>query len=622
MKTTRNISMHTSNARGVQSTALGGKKDFANNAEGNQSFAEGLSCQATGEGSIAMGIEAAAYQRASVSIGKACVSGLTQEEFNDKFATDEQKALEGYDATKLNGGLNIQILDNHNKTYDISESFSFATGVKNKSWDYGAFVSGSQNKSYAKNSFVSGDTNTNNGERALVFGMLNDNDNNDSILLGTKLSLPKDDPNNHIARVVVGQCNDDSAIGTYFMVGTGQTENSRQNDLEVRRGSVRIPNRLYLVGDIESSNPKSGVNVGYVQSKFNELNLQNAPNKSVKLNFQENVIDNSVGAFVLGYNNLIKTSKWSAILSGESNSIESTTDAVGGNIILNGHSNKIKHGSNNLVAGQGNEAVANEQAIFGLYANGDPNAIFQVGCGTSTDRNDALTISKKGNVLLNLDIGKNSGNTLPYLDNSAVKYRDCATYFTNKIQNDRSDLGITVTVTNYTLHTAGDYPGTWWVTFHLSIETEKGSYIYNDDYRTTTVSQNIGFVDLTLEANKDSGFDSFNIHVTGGSESYLNIGTFRGTSLGTKQTLTFTPDKFPGGNVNDIFTKCIFSGTSFSLDDFTPDSNKISIFRDSLFQNNLMTNIFNETRTTESGKILNGYSYTITATIFEKSKFY
>ena len=172
MKTTRNIVMTDSEAQGLQSTAVGGKRigekyinDLTTQARGVQSFAAGASCEADGEASIAMGIRAKAYQHGSISIGNTCSSGLTQSKFNEKFATDEQKALVGYDETKLNGGLSIQILDNDYKTYDISESFSFTTGVGNNAWGHGAFVSGSQNNSYAGDSFIYGNNNTNNGRR-------------------------------------------------------------------------------------------------------------------------------------------------------------------------------------------------------------------------------------------------------------------------------------------------------------------------------------------------------------------------------------------------------------------------------------------------------------------------
>lgn len=425
MKTTRNIAMTDSEAQGLQSTAVGGKRigekyvnDPTTQARGVQSFAAGASCESDGEASISLGMGAKAYQRSSASIGKACRSGLTIAEFNDKYATDTQKATAGYDNTKINGGVSgLSIKDNHEDEYSTSYSPSFASGVETKASGWGAFTSGLKNISAADGSATFGNNNTNKGINAFVAGANNEATVPKSFLFGKGLKQTKGDG----LAFVIGKYNEDR--GDYvFAIGAG-TDTNPKNIFTVNKSSGRVD----MVGEAyckaptvgyESATNNSIINKGILSSllasKSNATNWSNGSGvATVVLQEAANTSGSSKRTVVAGHNSKATNADGSAIIAGFSNNVASSFYSS----ILNGKFNEATHNSC-VVGGVGNKTTSNDQTIFGQYAAQDTNALFQVGCGTSTDRKDAITINKNGTVYINDLIPKTSSVNLGSRDNN------------------------------------------------------------------------------------------------------------------------------------------------------------------------------------------------------------
>lgn len=424
MKTTRNIAMTDSEAQGLQSTAVGGKRigekyvnDPTTQARGVQSFAAGASCESDGEASISLGMGAKAYQRSSASIGKACRSGLTIAEFNDKYATDTQKATAGYDNTKINGGVSsLSIKDNHGDEYSASYSSSFASGVETKSSGWGAFTGGLNNISAADGAATFGNNNTNKGINAFVAGANNEATAPKSFLFGEGLRQTKGDG----PVFVIGKYNED--VEDYaFEVGAGSSDTERKNGF-----TINSSGRAYMNGAETESLPK---NVSKAVINRTDLNTELLL-KSDATNWKNGTGDSSAR---LGSTAVIGANSTYGVVTGKSNTVgidlkkTLACGIVGGtgnllfggagdasqdnSIILGGTGNQSAH-SNCLISGSYNITADDGQTIFGQYAVQDTNALFQVGCGTSTDRKDAITINKNGTVYINDLIPKTSSVNL------------------------------------------------------------------------------------------------------------------------------------------------------------------------------------------------------------------
>lgn len=428
MKTTRNIVMTDSEAQGLQSTAVGGKRigekyvnDPTTQARGVQSFAAGASCESDGEASISLGMGAKAYQRSSASIGKACRSGLTIAEFNDKYATDTQKATAGYDNTKINGGVSsLSIKDSHGDEYSTSYSSSFASGVETKSYGWGAFTSGLNNISAADGAATFGNNNTNKGINAFVTGANNEATVPKSFLFGEGLRRTKGDG----PVFVIGKYNED--VEDYaFEVGAGSSDIERKNGF-----TINSSGRAYMNGAETESLPKSVSKAVINRTDLNtELLLKSdatnwkngAGDSSAQLGFTAAIGANSTYGVVTGKSNTVgidlKKTLACGIVGGTGNLLLGGADDASqdNSIILGGTGNQSAH-SNCLISGSYNITADDGQTIFGQYAVQDTNALFQVGCGTSTNREDAITVNKNGTVYINDLIPKTSSVNLGSTD--------------------------------------------------------------------------------------------------------------------------------------------------------------------------------------------------------------
>lgn len=399
---------YSAKATGENSAAFGGKRtgdkyknDPTTQARGVQSFAAGASCEADGEASIAMGMGAEAYQRSAVAIGKACKSGLTAEEFNDKYATDAQKATTGYDNTKINGGVpGLSIKDNHEDEYSTSYSSSFASGVETKASGWGAFTSGLNNISAADGAATFGNNNTNSGVNAFVAGANNEATVPKSFLFGEGLKQTKEDG----PAFVIGKYNEDK--GDYvFAIGAG-TDTNPKNIFTVNKsnGRVDMVGEAYCEAPVvgyESATSNSIINKGILSpllaSKSNATNWRNGSGvATVVLQEAANTSGSSKRTVVAGHNSKATNADGSAVLAGYSNDVASSFYSS----ILNGRFNEATHNSC-VVGGVGNKTNSNDQTIFGTYSSLDKDALFIIGNGTGDDsenRNNALTVRKDGRV--------------------------------------------------------------------------------------------------------------------------------------------------------------------------------------------------------------------------------
>lgn len=429
---------YSAKATGENSVALTGRRYDAPKwptaqAYGKQSLALGASCEAFGDFSLAAGCGAEAYQRVGIAIGKSCKSGLTQKDFNDMFATDEQKALDGYDATKLNGGLDIQILDDNNKTYDISEAFSLATGVDTEASSWGAFVSGSMNKSMAYNSATFGNQNTNRGTNAFVAGSGNETSVPSTFLFGKNLKQTKGDG----LAFVIGKYNED--VGGYaFVVGSGDSDAERKNGF-----TINSSGQTYMNGaeteSLPETLPKAVINRTDLNksltSKSNATNWRNGSGiATVVTQEASNSTGTSKHTLIAGHSNKASNASGSSIIAGYENDIASAYYSS----ILNGKFNTVTH-DNCVVGGVGNETTANNQTIFGKYAALDSDAIFMVGDGTADDpmqRSNAFSITTDGRAVISR-APKNYNDAVrkQELDVVDTKYEG----ITNLLKNDKLD---------------------------------------------------------------------------------------------------------------------------------------------------------------------------------------
>lgn len=451
---------YSAKATGENSVAFGGKRtgdkyknDPTTQARGVQSFAAGASCEADGEASISLGMGAKAYQRSSASIGKACRSGLTIVEFNDKYATDTQKATTGYDNTKINGGVpGLSIKDNHEDEYSTSYSSSFASGVETKASGWGAFTGGLNNTSAADGAATFGNNNINSGINAFVAGVNNEATVPKSFLFGEGLKQTKGDS----LAFVIGKYNEDK--GDYIFAISAGTETSPKNIFTVNKSSGRVD----MTGEAyceapsvgyESATSNSIINKGILSpllaSKSNATNWRNGSGvATVVLQEAANTSGSSKRTVVAGHNSKATNADGSAIIAGYSNNVASSFCSS----ILNGKFNEATHNSC-IVGGVGNKTNSNDQTIFGTYSSLDKDALFIIGNGTGDDlenRNNALTVRKDGRVEVT-GTPKNIHDVVRLqeldtintnLSNLDTKYED----ITNSLKNDKlNKVGGTIT---------------------------------------------------------------------------------------------------------------------------------------------------------------------------------
>lgn len=434
-------------ATGFQAVALGGmrpdKLDDANrsatSAEGIQSFAAGGCAHAYGDFSMALGKDVKAYMRGSIALGGGgAEAGMTVAEFNDKFATADQKALAGYDRTKINGGLDIHIVDSSKEHYEYPNSYSFALAHGQDSVSKGrvSVAMGNQVKAYGSYSFVTNSANLVKGEDTAAFGYNNFTENGTN---GTFISGYQNKANAGMYNHISGGTNTVNGGSWSNIEGSDNVQYSGNQAHIGGKLNINYSMRTTLAGfNNLIGNPTGTVNYangptspgnrafrsvedGTGHSTKEEIaaysNATGLGNEIYSKNSTVAGLQNYTDAdssFIFGYRNLVRANS----LSGKQTDLYYPTVFGGTNYVHGNGRFSFTAGSDNDVSGNQSAAIGKQnvvsheravalnafnitgrecQTVIGKYSAQDSNALFVVGNGTSsTNRKNAFAINANG----------------------------------------------------------------------------------------------------------------------------------------------------------------------------------------------------------------------------------
>lgn len=230
---------------------------------------------------------------------------------------------------------------------------------------------------------------------------------------------------------VIGQNNLNNS-GNLFEIGNGLNENDRSNAFSVTRGGNIVAAGTITDGTGNTLNNKVDKVTGKQLSTNDFTNayksfLDNYTVDTQVLSSSSNPVENR--AIYSAIENVrIANGKPTQTSTSENNDfpiflVADTTSGVlntakySNNITWNPATQTLKVGTtgtyNNIIAlGQGLEASADGQTIFGKYNDSNSNAIFQIGNGiNSNNRNNLLTLTST-DLIFDGDIIDGSGNTL------------------------------------------------------------------------------------------------------------------------------------------------------------------------------------------------------------------
>lgn len=260
-----------------------------------------------------------------------------------------------------------------------TSSFGVVAGRENIS-GYSDITGGLFNENIGEQSVVAGKSNKNTAASAIISGHENTNETYNSIVGGARNSLLTKDTGDHL---VVGADNKITGVWN-SIVGGMYNDVTASNALVVGQYSKADGSAKIIVGGGSSDEARGNVFTvsekgNVVVGDCNTLSVSNPAIRSIISGARNNITMTAAGGQM--------------IVTGADNTV-----SAGWNNIVAGNTNVTSH-SNILIAGHGNKTSASDQTVVGYFNAEIPNALFIVGCGTSsTNRKNAFEVLKNGSI--------------------------------------------------------------------------------------------------------------------------------------------------------------------------------------------------------------------------------
>ena len=259
-----------------------------------------------------------------------------------------------------------------------------------------SIISGKGNSNAATESAIFGDSNNiTNGDHLIVAG------NNNTIKRATDVAIFGQGITFNDGDQCIASGLSHTLYGSESAIVGGKTNAIGREDSTVANGRTL----------------NSGIFVG-INNKIGTDSAVKAISNSAIVGGDSNAVQANYSVVVGGYNNAINSnSVKSVILGGEKNKLNSTSTSI----ILGGNNNTLTSCNDSLIAGEANKNVAkasgnygNQIAIFGYsneascsdsftcgrWSKANDSALFTVGAGSSSKRDNALTILENGKAYL------------------------------------------------------------------------------------------------------------------------------------------------------------------------------------------------------------------------------